>query len=94
MNTTIPESLRAEIAAYQQQVEDLQKHHAGKFVIFRDGELQGVFDTFDAAGREAIRLFGDGPYLIRQVGPARVMPLPASVAFRPIHTAQVHRLMA
>lgn len=88
MNTSIPDSLRAEIAAFQSQLEDLQRHHSGKFAIFKSGELQGAFDTFDAAAREAIKRFGDGPYLIRQVGPSRVMPLPASVAFRPIHAAR------
>ena len=88
MNPDIPESLRAEIAAYQQQLPTLQQHHAGKFVIFRDGSMQGVFDTFDAAAREAIRQFGDGPYLIRQVADERVMPLPASVAYRPLHATR------
>lgn len=88
MNTDIPESLRAEITAYHQQLPTLQQHHAGKFVIFRDGIMQGVFDTFDAAARDAIRRFGDGPYLIRQVAEDRVMPLPASVAYRPLHASR------
>jgi hypothetical protein len=65
--------------------DDLQKHHLNKFVIFYGKELVGAFDTFDAAGREAVKKFGDGPYLIRQVGFPDVIPLPASVAFRPVN---------
>lgn len=78
----IPPQLRAEISAYERLLPELQAHHAGKFVVIHAGQLQGAYDTFDAAGREAIRRFGDGPYLIRQVGVPLSMPMPASVAYR------------
>lgn len=87
MNPNVENRLREEIAAYNKLLPELMQHHSGKFVIFYEGTLRGAFDTFDAAGREAIRQFGDGPYLIRQVGAERVIPLPASVAFRPINAS-------
>lgn len=74
-----------EIDAFNAMRGDLEKHHMGKHVIIKDGKLQGAFDTFDAAAREAIQRFGKGPYLIRQVGSPENITLPASVAWHPVH---------
>ena len=76
--------LDEEIAAYEAQEPELLKHYNGKWVVFRGSELIGAFDTLDNAASEAVRLFGRGPYLIRQVG-APPTKLPASVMYRPIH---------
>ena len=61
-------SLQENIKAYEAQQEELEKHHKGKYVVFHNCERIGIFDTIDAASREAVRRFGRGPYLIRQVG--------------------------
>jgi len=73
--------LEPEIRAYEAKREELERHHKGKFVIFHGEDFIGAFDTLDAAAAEAVRLFGRGPYLIRQVGvpPASVS---ASLAAR------------
>jgi hypothetical protein len=76
-------ALETEIAAFERQRGELEKHYRGKFVVFRGEDLVGAFDTFDNAAREAVSRFGPGPYLIRQVGaPPPVMP--ASVMYRPV----------
>ncbi len=72
-------ALETEIRSYERMHEDLERHHKGKFVIFHGEELVGAFDSLDAAAEEAIRRFGRGPYLIRQVGVATSL-LPASLA--------------
>ena len=77
----IDDALRQNIEAFDGQADWLVEHHNGKFVIFRDAKFVDSFDTFDTAAREAIRRFGQGPYLIRQVGFPREFPMPASVAF-------------
>ncbi len=74
-------ALEDEIRAYEHQREELERHHRGKFVIFHGAQLIGAFDNFDAAAAEAVRRFGHGPYLIRQVG-FTPPPLPASLAAR------------
>ncbi len=84
MDTQSP--LQEEIAAYQAMEADLRKHHLGKFVVFHGNEFMDAFDTFDSAACEAIKKFGRGPYLIRRVADRVVMPMPASVAFRPVVT--------
>ncbi len=57
-----------DIRAYDARRSELERYHAGKFVVFHDGEMVGVFDDFDAAGDAALRLFGDSPSLIRRLG--------------------------
>ncbi len=71
--------LEKEIAAYDAKREELERHYKGKFVIFHGEDFVGAFDTFNAAAAEAVRLFGRGPYLIRQVGVA-TPPISASLA--------------
>ncbi len=72
-------ALETEIRAYEDKREELERHYFGKFVVFHDGDLVGAFDSLDAAAAEAVRRFGRGPYLIRQVGVAE-SPVPASLA--------------
>jgi hypothetical protein len=74
-------ALEIEIRAYDAKRGELERHYKGKFVIFHGEEFIGAFDTFDAAAAEAIRRFGHGPYLIRQVG-VTPPPISASLAAR------------
>lgn len=76
-------TLDREIAAFEAQRETLEAHHMGKFVVIRGDALAGSFDSLDAAAAFAVRQFGRGPYLIRQIGvpPAH---LPASVLYQPM----------
>ena len=57
-----------EIRLYEARQSELECSHHGKFVVIREAELVGPFEDFDSAAREAIRVFGPGPYLIRKVG--------------------------
>ena len=87
MDPNPSEVLRPELEAYEGKKQELVKHYPGKFVLFHGKELIGSFDTFDNAAKEAIQKFGKGPSLIRQVGGVTGMPLPASVAYRPVYAA-------
>ena len=79
--------LETEIAAFEARREELEKHHASKWVVFQGDKFIGAFDSFDAAAAEAVRLYGSGPYLIRQVG-APPVTLPASVMYRPVNAPE------
>ncbi len=76
--------LTSEIAAYERMRNDLESQHMGKWVLVHDGQLEGVYDSFEEAAESAVKRFGRGPYLIRQVGAAPIS-LPASVMYRPVH---------
>jgi hypothetical protein len=75
------DALANEIKAFEKMKPELIKNHSGKFVIIRNGKLEGVFDSFNNAAEEALKKFGKGPYLIRQVND-EITTLPASVAYR------------
>jgi hypothetical protein len=72
--------IETEIAAYDALKERLELEHMGKWVLFFSGKLIDVFDSFDSAAEEAVKRFGSGPFLIRQVG-APPVTLPSSVMY-------------
>lgn len=75
--------LSNEIAAYEEMHDVLEVDHFGEWVVIHDKQLVGTYVDFQAAAEDAVRRFGRGPYLIRQVG-ASPMKLPASVLYRPL----------
>lgn len=80
--------LDTDIKAYEEQLDELLEHHAGKYVVFHNGAFVDAFDTFQNAADVAVRRFGLGPYLIRKVRQSQdIRPLPASVAFRPLYAS-------
>ena len=73
--------LSEEIAAYEALRVELEADCFGEWVVFHDEQLIGTYSAFQAAADDAVRRFGRGPYLIRQVG-APPLTLPASVMYR------------
>ena len=73
------------IKTFNNMSDELNLHHAGKFVLIYNSNFVASYDSFDNAAKDAVKKFGRGPYLIRQVGAPTEMPMPASVAYRPIH---------
>ncbi len=76
--------LDREIAAYETMRADLENRHMGEWVLVFNQSLIGVFPSLDDAAQVAVREFGRGPYLIRQIG-APPFVMPASVAFNLFH---------
>lgn len=72
------QELQENIKVYNEIQESLKP---GTWVLIFDRKLISTFESFDQAAREAVRKFGSGPYLIRQVG-ANPVVLPASVVYR------------
>jgi len=77
--------LQENIDACEGMSAQLEEHYLGKHVVFHDGDFVGAYDTFHNAAQIAARQFGNGPYLIREVGGLRSMPMPASIAYGPVH---------
>jgi hypothetical protein len=76
--------LKDEIAAYDAMRGELETEHLGKWALVHDKLLVGTFDSLEQAAEQAVRRFGRGPYLIRQIG-APPVTLPASVLYHPVH---------
>ena len=72
--------LDREIAAFNAMRDELERDHLYEWVVFHDEQLINTYEDFQDAAAEAVRRFGRGPYLIRQVG-APPLTLPASVMY-------------
>ena len=77
-------TLSSQIAAYEEMRDLLETDHFGEWVVFHGGELVDTYASFEKAAEDAVRRFGRGPFLIRQVG-APPTRLPASVLYRPVN---------
>ena len=73
------EVLDRQVASYEARLEEMERLHFGKWVVFHDEQLAGTYDSFEEAAGDAIERLGAGPYLIREVGASRVVRLPTSV---------------
>ena len=73
-------AIDTDLAAFEEMRENLENEHMGKWVLFHQGKLEGVFDSFEEVAAIATEKFGRGPFLIKQVG-APPITLPASVAY-------------
>ena len=83
--------LKREIGAYEKMRPDLEAEHLGKWAVVHDEKLVNVYDSFEAAAEDAVRQFGRGPYLIRQIG-APPVTLPASVLYHPTYAKDKMRV--
>jgi len=77
-------NLTDEIHAYEAARSDLESKYLGRWVLMHDQQLIGAYDCFENAADNAVRRFGRGPYLIRQVG-AQSVTLPVSVLYNPVN---------
>jgi hypothetical protein len=73
--------LQRDIEAYEREQAHLEASAMGKWALFHDAALVLVANTFEEAAERAVKDFGSGPYLIRQIGSTGVT-LPASVMYR------------
>lgn len=72
--------IQDEIEAYKAMQSRLEAEHKGEWILMRDCKVIGIYQTFEVAADEAVRLFGRGPYLIREIG-AEPLRLPVSVMY-------------
>lgn len=72
--------LDAEIRSFERMLPKLEAEHMGRWVLIHNSQLIDTFDSFELAADDAVRRFGRGPFLIRQVG-ALPDSLPVSVVF-------------
>jgi hypothetical protein len=77
-------TLTDEINAYEAARSELEAQFLGRWVLMHDRKLVDTYECFENAADQAVRRFGRGPYLIRQVG-AQSVSLPVSVLYNPVH---------
>jgi len=84
-------ALRNDIAAYDRARSKLEAKHPGQWAVFHAGRFVGVYPDFQAAASDALELFGEGPYLIRQIGVESIQ-LSSTLVFKPAHAHSAGRL--
>ncbi len=60
-------ALETEIAFFDKQKPELVEKYLGRFVLIRDSELIGVFNTIQEAIAAGARQFGLSSFLVREV---------------------------
>jgi hypothetical protein len=63
--------LEQEIKYYNEHLQELLKSDSDKFVLIKDSELVGIFNTFDEALTEGARRYGLVSFLVRQIARKR-----------------------
>ena len=66
------ETLRDELRTFESRRDDLLGTSLGKWVLIRDGELVGAFDSQADAINVGYQRFGNVPFLVKQVVPVEV----------------------
>lgn len=84
-------SLSDDIAFYEERRQEIEADHLSSWIVVHNRKVEGFYPSFSDAASDAVRRFGRGPYLIRQVG-AAASPVPASVLYRPINANSTLRL--
>ena len=77
-------TLTQEIEAFERMKHRLEADHFGEWAVVHGGELAGTYPSFERAGEDAADRFGEGPYLIRQIGIA-MQPLPTCAVQGVLH---------
>ena len=67
-----------QVEAYDRMKENFERDHKGKWVVVFNEEAVGFYFSFEDAAEEAVRKFGRGPYLIKEVGSSDQVILPSS----------------
>jgi hypothetical protein len=62
--------LEKERECFDLKKPELLEDHRGKFVLIKEDDLVGVFNTIEEAMSEGARLFGLQPFLVRQINNA------------------------
>jgi hypothetical protein len=62
------DTLQAEQEAFDRQVEEMLKEHAGQFVLFKKGGVVAYFPDYQAAYKAGLEKFGlDQVFLVSEV---------------------------
>ncbi|MEM6857153.1 MAG: hypothetical protein AAF559_04705 [Pseudomonadota bacterium] len=67
MARSIEAEIQRNYAAFQQMLGELMDEHSGKFALFHNQQLSGVFDSPGEAARNGFAKFGKNSYSIQLV---------------------------
>jgi len=63
-------TLSTELETFNAKRNELVQKALGKFVLIKNGDLAGIFDTPTDAIREGYIKYGNSPFLVKQILPS------------------------
>ena len=70
MTTIMEESpLQTELLYFDAHRKEWTEHHQGKFVLIKSQDMAGVFDSWENACAEGVRMWGNVAFLVKQILP-------------------------
>lgn len=79
---SINETVLKETKRFEEALPELMKSISGKWVVFKDGEVQSIHDDTDEAYRSGVEKFGlNGGFIVGLVEPSSQVPISASALF-------------
>lgn len=67
------EPLERERQVYEAHLEEWRRSHLGKFVLIKDEDVLGFFDSVEAAFNEGTARFRLEPFFVKQIMPGEVV---------------------
>lgn len=67
MNTSADDLLAVEIAFLLDNIDDLRAKYPGRYLLIKERQVHGDFETYDEAVDAGIERFQRGPFLVRSV---------------------------
>ena len=59
--------LEAELKLYEEKKQELLSHDAGKYVLIKNTDIIGIFESEKDAIRAGIEKFGNVPFLVKRI---------------------------
>ncbi len=63
----MPDPLAREKAFLKHNQAGLAERHPGRYLLIKDDEVHGAFETYEQGVSAGVRRFGAGPFLVRSV---------------------------
>lgn len=80
--STVADKVLEETKRFRAALPELLKTHRGKWVVFKDGSVQGIHDDEKTAYEDAVGRFGAlGGYVIAPIVETSPTPVTAAVLF-------------
>ena len=67
------EPLERERHVYESHIEEWRRAHLGKFVLIKDDEVLGFFDSLEGAFNEGTARFRLDPFFVKQIMPGETV---------------------
>lgn len=77
--------LKVELQFYRDNLDEWLAHHAGKYVLIKEQELGGFFDSAESAFSEGAVRWGNTPFLVRKVAAEEEVEQSPALMFGLIH---------